>query len=80
MSDEVKTVKTSRMFLLNLRDILKGLVVAIVSGGLSVVQTTLEAGQLVLSTKNIVTTAAIAGTSYLLKNVFTPQTEIKKVE
>ncbi len=76
----METQKTSKLFLLNVRDFLKGLLVAVVGGALTVVHTSLEAGTLVLSSKQIVTTAAIAGTSYLLKNVFTPQTEIKKVE
>ena len=66
------------MFKLNLRDFLKGALMAVLVPVLYIVQTSLDAGELTFNWKQI-TIAAIAGfTSYLLKNLFTDEVAVAK--
>lgn len=66
------TTTTSKQFTLNIRDILKGLLVAVLTPVFTIIITSLEAGSLVFDWVAIGTTAAVAGLTYLLKNFFTP--------
>jgi len=66
------------MFKLNLRDFLKGALMAILVPVLYVIQTSLDAGTLTFNWKQIVI-AAIAGfVSYLIKNLFTDDVKVAK--
>jgi len=66
------------MFKLNLRDFLKGALMAILVPVLYVFQTSLDAGTLTFNWKQIVI-AAIAGfVSYLIKNLFTDDVKVAK--
>jgi len=66
------------MFKLNLRDFLKGALMAILVPVLYVIQTSLDAGVLTFNWKQIVI-AAIAGfVSYLIKNLFTDDVKVAK--
>lgn len=63
---------TSKKYWLNAKDFLKGMFIAIGTSVFTVVQTSLDAGQLVLNWKTIITVALAASVTYLLKNFFTP--------
>ncbi len=76
----METQKTSKLFRLNFLDVLKGILISAVSAVLTVAQNSFSAGSLHLDINNVTTVAATAGTAYLLKNVFTPQSEVKKIE
>jgi len=61
----------SKLFSLSSEDFLKGLIVAIIGSVLTIIQTSLQAGDLKFDWKAILTTALLAGISYLTKNFFT---------
>ncbi len=63
-------MKPSRKFRLGIWDFLKGLVMSALGAGLTVVHTSLEAGNINVDAKETLTTAAIAGSAYVLKNLF----------
>lgn len=75
---------TSNLFTLDLKDLGKGLIVAIGGAIVAAVETALQAGALTLNWKNIGGVALAAGISYLGKNFFTPgqqiSTEIERRE
>jgi len=65
-------MKTSNLYSLDLKDLAKGLVVAIGSAVITTIQTSLQAGSLNFNWKLIGTVALGAGIAYLGKNFFTP--------
>lgn len=65
-------MKTSSLFTLNLKDLGKGLLVAVGGAVIATIQTSLQAGSLDFNWKLIGTVALAAGISYLAKNFFTP--------
>lgn len=65
-------MKTSNLYSLDLKDLAKGLVVAVGSAVIATVQTSLQAGSLNFNWKLIGTVALGAGIAYLGKNFFTP--------
>ena len=65
-------MKTSSLYALNVQDFLKGLLVAVISSVLVVLQSSLDAGNLKFNWHAIAVTATAAGVGYLLKNFFTP--------
>ena len=70
----------SRLFKLDLKDLLKGLFVAVTTGVLTFVVQSLQTG-VELGWKMVVINAVIAGCSYLIKNLFTNnQDEIFKAD
>jgi len=64
-------MKTSNLYSLDLKDLAKGLVVAIGSAVITTIQTSLQAGSLNFNWKLIGTIALGAGIAYLGKNFFT---------
>jgi len=68
----MKTITSSGPYSLNLRDILKGLGIAVLTPVFTIIMTSLNAGSLTFDWKAIGVTAAAAGLGYLLKNFFTP--------
>jgi hypothetical protein len=71
MADQVTTT-TSKQFTLNVSDLLKGLLVAVVSAVLTVIETSISANNFHFDWKAIGIVALTTGVSYLLKNFFTP--------
>jgi hypothetical protein len=65
-------MQTSSLFTLDLKDLGKGLLVAIGGAVISAVQGSLQVGSLSLNWKGITGVAIAAGLSYLTKNFFTP--------
>lgn len=55
---------------LNIKDFLKGLIVAIISAVLGVISTSLQLGSLTFDWKLIGTIALSAGVAYITKNLF----------
>lgn len=66
---------TSKQYTLNLRDLVRGALVAIITPVFTIMLTSLNAGELVFNWKAIGATALAALLSYLLKNFLT-STEI----
>ena len=62
------TITTSNQFTLNLKDVIKGLLVAVLTPVFTIIMTSLNEGELVFKWKLIGATALAAGLSYLLKN------------
>jgi len=66
------TVTGSKQFTLNFRDIVKGLVVAVILPVLNVIYQSIEAGSFEFDWKRIGLLAAGGLIAYLIKNFFTP--------
>lgn len=67
---DVKT--TSALFNLDRKDLLKGLLIAILSPVFTILIQSLDAGSLVFDWKYIASTALAAALTYILKNFLTP--------
>lgn len=66
------TVSTSQRFTLNLRDVLKGLLVAVITPVFTIILSSLQAGSIVFDWKAIGITALTAGLAYIMKNFLSP--------
>lgn len=66
------TVTTSKQFTINIRDIVKGLAMAVILPVLSVIQQSIEAGSFTLDWKRIGLLAAGGFVAYIIKNFLTP--------
>lgn len=64
---------------LDLRDAVKGLIVASITPVFTIIESSLHAGTLTLNWTSIGYTAAAAGGAYLLKNYFSPQQAVTTV-
>ena len=73
-------MKTSKFLALNWADILKGLLMAILTPAVVIIQQSLELGILTLEWESIVTASIGGGLAYLLKNFLTPQKEITNTQ
>ncbi|WP_461451070.1 hypothetical protein [Mucilaginibacter sp.] len=65
-------MKTSDLYRIDLKDLAKGLIVAIGSAVIATIQTSLQAGSLNFNWQLIGTVALGAGVAYISKNFFTP--------
>lgn len=68
-------MKTSKFLALNWADIFKGLLMAILTPAVVIIQQSLESGILIFDWKSIVTASIGGGLAYLLKNFFTKPVE-----
>jgi len=68
----------SNFLSLNMRDLLRGLLMAVLTPVLVIVQQSIEGGELVFNWKAIGIAAVAGGVAYLIKNLFTPKTEVKQ--
>lgn len=66
------TVTTSQRFTLNFRDVLKGLIMAVILPVLTIIQTSISAGSLTFDWKLIGLTAAGGFVAYIIKNFLSP--------
>lgn len=73
-------METSKFASIDLRDIAKGLIVAIGSAVVTVIQSTLSAGSLTFNWKTIGTVTLAAGVSYIGKQFFTSGATITPTE
>lgn len=64
-------MKTSNLYSLDLKDLAKGLIVAVGSAVVATIQTSLQKGSLAFNWNLIGTVALGAGIAYLSKNFFT---------
>ena len=69
-------MKTSKQFSLDYRDILKGLLMSILTPALFIVQQSLDKGELVFNYKQVAVAAVAGGVAYLIKNFLTPSKTI----
>lgn len=69
-------MKTSKFLALDWADIFKGLLMAILTPAIVIIQQSLDLGILTFEWKSIVTASIGGGLAYLLKNFFTPQKTI----
>lgn len=63
-------LKRSKKYKINLRDILKGLFIAVLTPVLFTIQQSLDAGEINLNWKGIAIAAVSGGVAYLIKNFF----------
>jgi hypothetical protein len=73
-------MKTSELLKLDYRDLLKGLVVAVISAVLTAAKTSWDAGSLTFNWDAIETVAASAAASYLIKNLLTDSKVVVKAD
>lgn len=73
-------MKTSKFLALNWADIFKGLLMAILTPAVVIIQQSLESGILIFDWKSIVTASIGGGLAYLLKNFLTPQKEVSNTQ
>lgn len=73
-------MKTSPLFSLNLKDLGKGLVVAVGGAVIAAVETSVQAGSMTFNWKAIGGVALAAGLSYLGKNFCTPAKMVTKAQ
>lgn len=64
----------SKLFTLNTKDFLKGLVMAILVPAVLIIQQSLDSGTLVLNWKAILMASISGALAYLMKNFFTSET------
>jgi hypothetical protein len=64
-------MKTSNQFSLNLQDAAKGLIIAVGSAVITIIENTLSSGSLTFNWKQIGLSALAAAVAYLGKNFFT---------
>lgn len=69
---------TSKLYSLDKNDLLKGLLMAVVTPCLVIIQSSLDSGTLTLDWKNIGMAAVGGGVAYLLKNFFTASQVVTK--
>lgn len=67
-------MKTSNLYSIDYRDILKGLLIAILTPALFLVQQTIEIGKLSFNWHEIGMAAVGGGVAYIIKNFFTAST------
>ena len=81
MPEELQTITktTSRQFTLNLRDLLRGGLLTVITAVLTYAQTALADGNFVFKWKPVATVATITLIGYLLKNFFEPAQTIIKI-
>ena len=72
-------MKTSNFLSLNLRDIAKGLLMAILTPVVVIIQQSLEAGVFTFDWKSIGLTAIGGGVAYLAKNFFTKPSDAQGI-
>lgn len=63
---------TSKQFTWNLKDVLKGLLVAVATPVFTIIMTSLKAGHLIFDWEAIGSVALLAAMGYMVKNFFTP--------
>lgn len=73
-------MKTSKFLKLDFADILKGLLMAILTPAVVIIQQSLELGIFTFEWKSIITASIGGGLAYLLKNFLTPQKEVNKIQ
>jgi hypothetical protein len=71
-------MKDSKLYSLNAKDILRGLVIAVLTPAFVVVQMSIDKGTLIMDWKAIGMAAVAGGVGYLLKNFLTPAKEETK--
>lgn len=67
-------MKDSKLFSVNIKDLLKGLVMAVLTPCVLIIQQSLEAGSFTFNWHQIAMAAVAGGTAYLVKNYFTSPT------
>lgn len=73
------TTTTSPILNLDLKDVAKGLLVAVISAVLTLIDNSVEAGNFNFNWTNIWHVALLAGVGYLIKNLFTPTQTVVKI-
>ena len=68
----------SKLFSVNTKDILKGLLMAILTPAVFILQQSLEAGSLKIDWHTVLLASVAGGVGYLVKNFFTPPTKETK--
>lgn len=72
-------MKEAGLFSINWNDVIKGLVMAVLTPVVFIVQQTLEKGTLVFNWQSIGMAAVAGGVGYIIKNFFTPAAPVKEV-
>jgi len=72
-------MKTSNFLSLNSKDLLKGLLMAALGGGLYTLQDGLRNGFTIQTLKEAGIAAVTSGVAYLIKNLFTPPAIVEKL-
>jgi len=65
-------MKNSEQFSLNIQDILKGLLMAVLTPALFIIQQSLDKGEFIFNWKQVGIAAVAGGVAYLIKNFLTP--------
>lgn len=73
-------MKTSKFLSLDFSDILKGLLMAILTPAIVIIQQSIDMGLLTFNWKTIVTASIGGGLAYIVKNFFTPQKEVSTTQ
>jgi len=73
-------MKTSNLYSLDWRDLVKGLVVAVLTPCFVIIQNSIDAGQLIFNWKQLAMAAVGGLVAYLMKNFFTPSQIITPVK
>lgn len=73
-------MKSSPMYSLNKQDLLKGLLMSILTPAIFIIEQSINAGSLVFDWKTILMASLGGGISYIIKNFFTPAEKPKTEE
>lgn len=73
-------MKSSPLYSLNKQDLLKGLLMAVLTPAVFIIEQSVNAGSLVFDWKTILMASLGGGISYIIKNFFTPAEKPKTEE
>jgi len=65
-------MEQSEQFSLNIRDILRGLLMAVLTPAVFIIQQSLDKGELIFNWKQVGIAAVAGGVAYLIKNFLSP--------
>jgi hypothetical protein len=68
-------MKQSPLFTINWHDVLKGLIMAVLTPAVFIIQQTLQNGTLTFNWKSIGMAAVAGGVGYIIKNFLTPESK-----
>lgn len=72
-------MKQSPLFSININDVLKGLLMAVGTPAVFLIQQTIQSGSLTFNWKSIGMAAIAGGSAYIVKNFFTPSVPTQTV-
>ena len=79
VTNKIMTKRISKQGTLAISDIVRGLIMAVLTPAILIIQQSLEAGTLTFNWKHIAMASVAGGVAYLVKNFFEPSKAIERL-